>query len=449
MLDPDAPHEASEQESVFSFQIYSTQPLEGDIRNLVQYFGGDTISDGASRPTWEIYDVQPDVFACVDHQRREIAHRKQSSQTSTSSSPLIPKVVRDPFSDHRRYGFLLLVDSESYRDGIPPSKLVDPSGPLWVHFDRWFPEKSTVDNLSRLEDEPSMAKSVGVSLEEIVVLPEKLEVVAQRIQNTSVMTNNLSSMYAMSKLEDGSWDYGLDEDDGQSPNETEIETISQQTPEISLQQDLELSPGPGDAVTVTSKSHPAEPDLRYIIDVPFLHAASTSTTTLENVAKTFSSSIVAHLPSNLTIHLEFHTATSSTLTTIISQHRSFLISRPDFTIGALHTIQNQPQQRFCPCTRNESQSLFPPKERYKTFAIVLDKANFWEEQGVLFVMADGGRLKPLLDEQGNVAWDGSESDFDAVLVVRSAGVEEVARRLGMLVLSENQEHEEVEEMGDK
>jgi hypothetical protein len=443
MSDPDAPDEANEQKSVFVFQIYHTLPLEGDIRNLVKYFGNDTISDGRSSPTWEIYDVQPDVFACVEHQRREIAHRKQSSPTSASPSPLIPKVVRDPFSDRRRYGFLILVDSDSYRDGVPPTKLVDPSGPLWVHFDRRFPQKSTVDNLSRLEDEPSMAKSVGVSLEEIEVLPEKLEMVAQRIQNTSVMTNTLSSMYDMSKLEDGSWDYGLVEDEGQPPNQTETETLSQQTPESSLQQDLELSSGPGDAVHVTSKSHSAEPDLRYIIYAPFLHPAHTSNT-LENVAKTFSSSLISHLPSGLTIHLEFQIPPSPTLSTIISQHRSLLTSRPDFTIGALHTIQGQSQQRYYPCTRNESQALFPPKERYETFAVVLDKENFWEEQGVLFVMTDGGRFKPLLDEQGNVAWDGSESNFDEIVVLRSAGVEEVARRLGMLVLDENQEQEEEE-----
>jgi hypothetical protein len=50
-------------------------------------------------------------------------------------------------------------------------------------------------------------------------------------------------------------------------------------------------------------------------------------------------------------------------------------------------------------------------------------------------MTNGGQFQHLSDGQGNVAWDGSESDFDEVVVLRSAGVEEVARRLGMLVLN--------------
>jgi hypothetical protein len=33
---------------------------------------------------------------------------------------------------------------------------------------------------------------------------------------------------------------------------------------------------------------------------------------------------------------------------------------------------------------------------------------------------------------------GSESDYDETVVLRSAGMEEVARRLGMVVLTKNQ-----------
>lgn len=57
--------------------------------------------------------------------------------------------------------------------------------------------------LPKLEDEPEMAKAVGVEMDEIVVLPEKLEMVARRIQSVSVMANTLASMYDISKLENG------------------------------------------------------------------------------------------------------------------------------------------------------------------------------------------------------------------------------------------------------
>jgi len=247
-----APDEAIERvpASVFTFQIYTTLALEGDPCNLIKYFGGEMISDGPFLPTWEIYNVQTNVFACVDHQRREIAHRKlilQTSTSSTSSAPLIPKVVRDPFSDNRWYGFLLLVDSESdsCRNGAPPNRRVDPSGPLWVHFDRTFPQKSSVDNLSRLEVDPRVAASVGESLEDITVLPEKLEMVAKRIQNTTTMTNHLEVMYGKSRIADGSRDYGLDEDEGQPTDEAEAETVDvlfQQIQDLSLQ-DFQYSLG--------------------------------------------------------------------------------------------------------------------------------------------------------------------------------------------------------------
>ena len=68
----------------------------------------------------------------------------------------------------------------------------------------------------------------------------------------------------MSKLEDGSWDNAMDEDEGQLPKESEAEVLSKQ-PGPSLPRDLELASEPGDAVTIVSKSRPAERDWRYII----------------------------------------------------------------------------------------------------------------------------------------------------------------------------------------
>jgi hypothetical protein len=283
-----------------------------------------------------------------------------------------------------------------------------------------------------------MAKFIGVEMDEIAILPEKLEMVAQRVQNVPLMTKMLTSMYNFSKLEDGSWDNALDEDEGQPTNESEAAALSKQ-PEISLPQDLELNSEPGDAMTIASKSGPAEPDLRYVIWVPFLRAAAATPALLEKVATSFSSTLMSHLPPGLTIHLEFRIPSSPTLSAVVTDHRSLVASRPGFTIGALHTLPNGTEpERFSPCTRNEERTFSLPKERYETFAVVLDKGRFWEEQGVLLVMCDGGRYKELSDGEYPPV-DATVWNFDAAVVLRSAGEGEVARRLAMLVLSEGRD----------
>lgn len=167
--DPRDPSEPSGRS--FSFQIYSTLPLDGNLSKLVQYIGSGIVRDGFF-PSWEIYAQQPDVFSSVEHQRREIALRKETSQTPTAASgspslPLIPKVAMDPY-DPRRQGFLIVITSDSYRGGSALHKQVDPTGPLWVFFDRKFPHKASVDTISGLENDPDQAQQLlGISIEEI------------------------------------------------------------------------------------------------------------------------------------------------------------------------------------------------------------------------------------------------------------------------------------------
>jgi len=114
---------SSDASDPFPFQIYSTLPLDGDLTKLVEYVGKGILMDGFS-PSWEIYLELPDVSACVEHQRKEIAHRKTTSQASqaalsSESLPLIPKVVMDSL-DPFRQGFFILITSDSYRDGSAP-----------------------------------------------------------------------------------------------------------------------------------------------------------------------------------------------------------------------------------------------------------------------------------------------------------------------------------------
>lgn len=66
-----------EENPEFALQIYSTLPLDSDHTALCEYLSRE-ISSWPSM-SFEIYSPQPDVFACVEHQRREIAHRKTTT----------------------------------------------------------------------------------------------------------------------------------------------------------------------------------------------------------------------------------------------------------------------------------------------------------------------------------------------------------------------------------
>lgn len=421
----------------FSFQVYSTLPLDGNLSKLVEYLGSDIFDEGFF-PSWEIYAEQPDVFSCVEHERREIAYRKEASQTPSAASdspslPLIPKVATDPH-DPRRLGFLILITSDSYRGGSAPPNQIDPMGPLWVSFERKYPYKTCVDTASRLENDPDQARRLlGIPIEEIEVLPEKIEILAKRKQGTHAMLNTLSTMYRMSFQNDGRPDYGSDEDEGRPTDQVEMtqggDNLTLRAQALSLR-DFQVTLGLGDTVTVTSSTMTSNPDLRYIVYAPFLHYPGVSDS-LESTARAFTSAIVLHLPQGKTIHFEFHKPQDTTLSSIIAFHRTQTSKRPEMSVGALHNIQAQ-LTRVYPCTRNERRPFFPDIERYKTFAVVLDKPNFVDEAGVLFAMTDGGKLK------GNPGdfFGGPNSDYFETQVLRSAGMAEAARRLGMLVLDE-------------
>ena len=106
-------------------------------------------------------------------------------------------------------------------------------------------------------------------------------------------------------------------------------------------------------------------------------------------------------------------------------------------IGALHNFESptveeawQPEERpiprrIYPCTRDEQAPVNLSFERYKTFIIVIDKPDFVEGAGVLFLLADGGESKVTPGEHHEPA------GYREVEVWRSAGMTEVARRLAI------------------
>lgn len=438
--EPDPPDESTKPP--FSLQIYSTIRLEGDFSSLAQYLGSGIDSQGCCI-YFDIYAEKSDLFCCVEHQRHEIAYRKAQVNASTLQSIRpIPKVSRDAFTDPRRHGFLIVITSDTYRNTSAPHNFVDPTGPLWVHFDRKFPHKSCIDVSSRLEAEPVLTmRSLGIPLEEIDVLPEKIEIIAARIQQTSNIPNSLSTLYGISLLEYGRPDYGLDEDEGlpTDPLITQGDKLSLQAQSLMLT-DFQVINGPRDAITIISASISSSPDLRYLVYVPFLHYPGVKDS-LESADKLFSASITSHLPSGKTIHFEFHKPQEPTLSSALSLHRTQMASRPNMSVGAIHTIKTKPDiiprtpTRFYPCTQNAQRPFFPNIERYKTFLVVLDKPNFIEENGVLFLMTDGGKFIKRPWDEFEIS-GGPSSDYLETQVWRSAGMGEVARRLGMLVLED-------------
>lgn len=242
---------------------------------------------------------------------------------------------------------------------------------------------------------------------------------------------------------DEGYDYGLDEDEGQPTDQTELspaeDILSNQAQALSLE-DFSVTHGPGEAITITSNAIATDPNIRYSIYVPFLHYSG-GNYSLETVARAFTSAVISHFPQGKTIHLEFHKPPNVSLSSIIFFHRGILRFRPEMSVGALHNISTG-GTRVYPCARSEHLPVGFQQERepYKVFAVVLDKPDFINENGVLFILTDGGKM---IAEPTNETTDepGPYSDYYETQVWRSAGMAEVARRLGMRALVEQQQQQ--------
>jgi hypothetical protein len=282
-------------------------------------------------------------------------------------------------------------------------------------------------------------RSLGITLDDIEILPEKIEIIAQRMQQISNMSNAFNAMLGRSHLDDGTLDYALDEDEGQPTDLVISQGGGLHLQVQSLLADFQIINGPGDAITIISASISSSPDLRYLIYVPFLNHPGVGDS-LETIGKIFSASILSHLPAGKTIHFEFYRPADATLSSALALHRTLMRLRPRLSVGAIHKIKTKPDiattpTRFYPCTPNEQRPFYPDIERYKTFLVVIDKQNFIEENGVLFLMTDGGRfIKQPWDELGIAG--GPHSDYLETQAWRSAGIAEAARRLGMHVLED-------------
>jgi hypothetical protein len=426
----DQAFDAPEPNEKHRIQIYSKTSIQPvDFTDLYGYL----FPSSEASIFIEIYTSnQADAFACVEHQRREIAHRKRlyadSDQPSNSVPPLIPtfNITGLPSRSQPNYdtGVCLLLTSDSYRAGGDREKRDElGTGPLWINFTRKFPSQvREIDLAARvdfaeLDDVPSFAE-YGTE-----VFPEATEIVVKFHKDQHAMDQYVQFMLDnLQRTGDGGWelDYGIND-----PVSVQTTWNSQQVRRILDEQrseglgsvspdTLSVTKGPQDiGITVKSNSS-EESDLQYVIYVQFL-AEIPDPALLEITGRLFTAHVLSMLESKKTVRFDFKISGAS-LSSILS-------SPTNITVGALHSSEDGSERRITPLRKHDIGIL--PNTICEQFAVVLDKPAFVTEPGVLFFMND---VRPD---------DVRDQGCPIAEVRRSAGMSEVARRLAMLALDEN------------
>ncbi|KAL4746606.1 hypothetical protein BDW72DRAFT_210327 [Aspergillus terricola var. indicus] len=385
----------------FAIQVYSTIPL-----------GMSTLSF--------IYSAQPDAWACVEHQRQEIFHRKRV-RPGEDFFPGIAKAVPNQYEKIFQ-GFLLVITSHSYRGVFTkePEHEAE-TGPLWVTFNR------------------------------------REEIVVTKCRNTLQMSRDLGGhgIFSRSEVDEGVFDYALEEDEGEpssleQPPAAEIVELVRIKADSFPHNDFSVqTPSQGVAVVTSNPAAPDPgPDLQYLIHVTFPHPGLELTT----IARAFTAALIKHLtnaPKPLTVNLIFHTAPPSprSFGSILESHRTLMAFRAvmSMDVGRLSPAKwaSEAGTRISAGTRifpqsriqeSEEWSLDNWREPYRTFFVVLDRADFLTGPGVLFFLTDGNELTEECFKTLDIGQD-SPADTVDYLVWRSRGMPEVARRLAMLVVS--------------
>lgn len=454
---------------VFVFQVYITIPLDLEERSakrsriassssaaeptlltdLVDYIGL-SVADGAQRPQpiWEIYAEQQGIFECVEHQRREIAYRK--ARREDPSIPPIPKVLPSVYTRDKT-GFVIVIDSDNFMAGlIPPASEGGDQGPLWVSMDRKFPSQISWEPRLRLEADPeTMASGIFGPPEVPTVLPQRVDATFQRIQRLNEMHSNMGMMYfssctpsdppsSVQGTMDVCWDEdeGAPDDEGATYTEDAITTLRNLAARLSLD-DFNVSRLNTTDIIITNVDGSSEPDLRYVIYVPFLHLPGMGDT-LEQAANAFTHEVTSRFSEKKTVSFEFCKPPSKSLSSILKAQREK--DEPEDYIGALTTFPNDEGStriRAHPIALTEHANENDPArvgfEPYRTFIVVLERPDFSQVEGsVLFLLADGGKHKPSADSELPQSMKPEFHDYVEMQLWRCAGMDEVARRLQMV-----------------
>lgn len=433
----DQSFDASEGKEKYTIQVYSETPIQpGDFKSLYEY-----LSPSLDFCIFiEIYtSTQKDAFACVEHQRREVAYRKRlyenPEESSESRPPLIPTFspairsssghVSDPEPKYDT-GACLLLTSDSYRAG-EGQKQRDKLGtsPLFINFSRKFPNQIRKIDLAdrvdfdELDDLPAFAE-FGTE-----VRPEANEIVVKSPRSQESVNQDVRSMLdsiQLQRTEDGEMelDYRIDDpafvqSTWDSPQVRTIlnEQLSKAQESANLN-NLSVTKGPEDIGIMVKNHSSEESDLQYVIFVQFL-ADIPDPDLLEIVGRLFTSQVLSFLDSKKTVRFDFRVPGASL--------SSILPISSNITVGALHLLADGSKRRVLPLEQHEVGKVFDTM--CDDFAVVLDKPEFITEPGILVLMNNIKRNY------------GIQLNRTVAQVRRSAGMPEVARRLAMLAVEEN------------
>lgn len=422
-----------------AIQVYSTVPLsldseegsQNDCTSLCRYLSSQTSSYPSETLSFEIYAPQPDVFACVEHQRREILHRK-SNLPGGEFFPGIAKVAPDN-RNQLLQGFLLVMTSYSFRDTFIPQYEAE-SGPLWVNFNRSFPLTAKVDLSSRIESTTPYGFDPSIIGVDCQVFSEREELIVRKCRYVDDNCRKLNSLSIRSESDvtGHEFDYGLNEDEG-DPSLSDQPLAPEMIELLQIQAGL-LDPdrfdilAPCDDAVAIKSNHTAatpEPDLQYIIHIAFPYKKLGLE--LMPIAKAFTAAVIDNLPRGKTVNFEFLSADQS-LAAILASHRSFIKSHPKIATGALHQgSRSFPQER-----REPEVNFVLEREPYRTFFVILDRPDFLTGPGVLFFLTDGNELTDEAMQSNICQPKGERADCLVYQLWRSAGMPEAAGRLARM-----------------
>ncbi|OKO99163.1 hypothetical protein PENSUB_8550 [Penicillium subrubescens] len=384
-----------EDGEAYRLQVYSTTPIRPEeLQKLYEYF----CSEVSQPPFLEIYSYNPpDGLACVEHQRRETAHRKRlqaeqrQGEYDESLPPLIP-MMRTGFDDQFMSGFCFLLTSESYLLGSFPDN-DHGTGPWWITFDRNLPSTPS-------KTFAEWGSSVNPEIRDIKVnITTDQDVMGY---NMKEILRETYSAYAIGQI-----DYG--------PHEPPLTPLSEETLTSQyVQEVLEQQQQPPEV-------QPADLNTLHLTigtekDTFLANIEQEKTTLLEATARTFTAGIVSCLPVSKTFYFEFRIPGSS-LSSLIS-------AAPNgFDVGASHEFEAGSVMRIQP---QIDRDVYARPLPYNYFTVVLDKPAFIQKPSVLFYTL-------WTDPSQYIQPQTSDSVIDTR---RRAGIQEAARRLARLAVEE-------------
>ncbi|KAJ5110622.1 hypothetical protein N7532_001157 [Penicillium argentinense] len=424
-----APDYEPDPEHVIPIQVYSLVPLDDDHKNLRKYLM-QSFWDDEVKPLFEIYSYcPPDAFACIEHNRIEIARRKQQHRSGVENPlPLIPRFTRP--TDYSTVGFCVLLRSHSYRlgDVEDSNELAElGEGPDLLYFNRSF--SSTRSDADK-EQFPSE--------DDEILSTEAFELATERITDQIYVGQTLI-VDIFNNVPFPPERYALDIDEGEPPSSELLseEQIRNQLAQETSVGGFSLDPGP-----VTNTPEGKTPDIQYIVHALFLSSVhdTAGPSLLESTARLFTASMFSHLPANKTLTLKFFIPKSPSWSAIrpgqnevleiLSQQTQEDRENP-FPVGAFHNIatgDDQPPTAKCITPQQPEKYISTAQGRFcelfRLFTVVLDRAKFVSEAGVYFYMAH-------LDAPEDPSLEETPADTQ---VVRSSDMSTVAGRLGVVVL---------------